>query len=390
MTGPLDGYQVLDLSWGVAGPLVAMLFADYGAEVIKIEPPAGDPFRAMPACAVWNRGKRSLTLNLKSAAGREILLQLMRGADVVIETWSSATAERLGIGYETLASAFPRLIWCEISAYGNSDRDREHPGYEALVQAASGLCHEQPGFRAGPNFMFFPVTSYGAAFLAAIGVAAALYRRGATGEGCRVATSMMGGALASLALQMAWAERPSANLATPTHSSAPGKGSPTADAYRCADGRYLYIHTGARGSFERLCQLIGCDAADFPGYYPAHFVGSPEQAASFRPLVEKAFATRPMLEWAAILQREDIAVGPCLEPGEMLRHEQALANDLALQVDDPQFGPVIQVGLGLKFSASPGAVRGPAPCAGRDNAEILARLGYGRDRIEALRRDGII
>jgi crotonobetainyl-CoA:carnitine CoA-transferase CaiB-like acyl-CoA transferase len=390
MTGPFDGYQVLDLSSGVAGPLVGMLFADYGADVIKVEPPQGDPFRRLPAYAVWNRGKKSLTLNLKSAAGREILLQLMRGVDLVIETWSAATAERLGIGYETLCSFFPQLVWCEISAYGHPDLDREHAGYEALVQAAAGLCHEQPGFRAGPNFMFFPVTSYGAAFLAAIGVAAALYARGTTGEGCRVATSMMGGALASLALQMAWAEKPSANLATPSHSSAPGKGSPTADAYRCADGRYLYIHTGARGSFDRLCQLIGCDAADFPGYYPAHFVGAPEQAARFRPLVERAFATRPMLEWAAILQRADIAVGPCLEPGEMLQHEQALANHLALQVDDPRFGPLTQVGLGLKFSASPGAVRRPAPAAGRDNSAILGSLGYGPDRIEALHRDGII
>lgn len=390
MTGALHGYQVLDLSWGVAGPLVAMLFADYGADVIKIEPPQGDPFRCQPAYAVWNRGKKSLTLNLKTEPGREILLQLMGGADVVIQTWSAGTAARLRLDYERLARAYPQLVWCEISAYGNPDQDREHPGYEALVQAASGLCYEQPGFRDGPNFMFFPVASYGAALLAAIGIAAALYRRGATNEGCRVETSMLGGALASLALQMAWAENPTANLATPTHSSAPGKGSPTADAYRCADGRYLYIHTGARGSFERLCKLIGCDAADFPGYYPAHFVGNPQEAARFRPLVEKAFLTRPMLQWAAILQREDIAVGPCLEPGEMLQHEQAVANQLALHLDDPQFGPLLEVGLGLKFSESPGAVRGPAPAAGRDHAEILAALGYSPERIEELRHDGII
>jgi crotonobetainyl-CoA:carnitine CoA-transferase CaiB-like acyl-CoA transferase len=390
MPGPFHGYKVLDLSWGVAGPLLGMLLSDYGAEVVKVEPPWGDPFRRQPAYAVWNRGKKSLTLDLKTAAGSEILLKLMAGADVVIQTWSAVTALRLGVTCEQLASAFPRLIWCAISAYGNPERDREHPGYEALVQAASGLMHEQPGFRDGPNFMFFPITSYGAALLAAIGVAAALYQRGSTDEGCRVETSMLGGALASLALQMAWAENPTANLATPTYSSPPGKGAPTADAYRCADGRYLYIHTGARGSFERLCKLIGCDAADFPGYYPAHFVANPEQAARFRPLVEKAFRTRPMLQWAAILQGEDVAVGPCLEPGEMLVHEQALANELALTLDDPQFGPVTQVGLGLRFSASPGEVRGPAPPAGHDNAEILASLGYSRDRIEELRRDGII
>jgi crotonobetainyl-CoA:carnitine CoA-transferase CaiB-like acyl-CoA transferase len=390
MTGPLAGYKVLDLSWGVAGPLVGMLFADYGADVVKIEPPGGDPFRKQPAYAVWNRGKKSLTLNLKREEGRGILYRLMGEADVMIETWSAGTAERLGLDYHTSAARFPQLVWCAISAYGEPDQDREHPGYEALVQAASGLCHEQPGFRDGPNFMFFPVTSYGAALLAAIGIVSALYQRGGSGEGCRVETSMLGGALASLALQMAWAENPTGNLATPSHSSAPGRGSPTADAYRCADGRYLYIHTGARGSFERLCKLIGCDAADFPGYYPAHFVGHPEQAARFRPLVERAFRSRPMLEWAALLAREDVAVGPCLEPGEMLQHEQALANDLAVQLDDPHFGPTIQAGLALKFGGSPGAVRWPAPAAGQDNAEILGRLGYSSDQAQDLRRNGIV
>jgi crotonobetainyl-CoA:carnitine CoA-transferase CaiB-like acyl-CoA transferase len=390
MTGPLDGYKVLDLSWGVAGPLVGMLFADYGADVFKVEPPGGDPFRKLPAYAVWNRGKKSLTLNLKAEPGREILHRMMDGADVLIETWSAGVSACLGLDYASLAQRFPQLIYCAISAYGQPDMDSEHRGYEALVQAVSGLCHEQPGFRDGPNFLFFPVTSYGAAFHAAIGIAAALYHRGSSGQGCRVETSMAGGALASLALQMAWAEHPSANLATPSHSSAPGKGSPTADAYRCADGRYLYIHTGARGSFERLCKLIGCDAAEFPGYYPAHFVGHPEEAARFRPLVEKAFASRRMLEWAAILQSEDIAVGPCLEPGEMLQHEQALANDLAVHLHDPQLGPLIQVGLTIKFGASPGEVRGPARVAGADNAEILGSLGYSTDQIHELRRNGIV
>ena len=390
MTGPLYGYKILDLSCGVAGPLVAMFFADYGAQVIKVEPPGGDPFRKLPASAIWNRGKKSITLNLKTAPGREVIHRLIRGADVLIETWSSGTAERLGLDYQAVAAQFPQLVYCSISGYGDPDKDRENPGYEALVAASSGLCQEQPGFRDGPNFLFFPVTSYGAAFAAAIGIVAALYRRGTSGRGQRVETSMFGGAIASLALQMSWAENPTSNLATPSHSSAPGKGSPTADAYRCADGRYLYIHTGARGSFERLCALIGCDAARFPGYYPAHFVGHPAEAARFRPLVERAFLTRPMLEWASILQREDIAVGPCLEAGEMLQHEQALANELALQLDDPRFGSLIAPGLTLKFDASPGEVGGPAPVAGSDTTEILAGLGYGQNQIEDLRRDGIV
>jgi crotonobetainyl-CoA:carnitine CoA-transferase CaiB-like acyl-CoA transferase len=128
MAGPLYGYKILDLSCGVPGPLVGMFFADYGAEVIKIEPPGGDPFRKLPAYAVWNRGKKSMTLNLKTAPGREVIHLLMRGADVLIEAWSAGTSEHLGLDYPTLASHFSQLVYCSISGYGRPDQDREHPG----------------------------------------------------------------------------------------------------------------------------------------------------------------------------------------------------------------------------------------------------------------------
>ena len=201
---------------------------------------------------------------------------------------------------------------------------------------------------------------------------------------------MLGGALASLALQMSWAENPTGNLATPSHSSAPGKGAPTADAYRCADGRYLYIHTGARGSFERLCKLIGCNAADFPGYYPAHFCRPSRTGRALPAVGGEGLPQPPDARVGCSPTAQDIAVGPCLEPGEMLQHEQARANDLALELHDPQLGPLTQVGLPLKFDLSPGEVRGAAPTAGLDTAEILASLGYSTDEVNGLRRSGVV
>ncbi|HZY59835.1 MAG TPA: CoA transferase, partial [Candidatus Binataceae bacterium] len=375
MAGPLDGYKVLDLSCGVAGPMAGMFLADYGASVIKIEPPSGDPFRRLlPAYHVWNRGKRSLTLDLKTPVGREILDELLRDTDVLLESFGAGVSEELGLDYPTLSARFPRLVYCSITGYGDPQLDREHHGYEALVHAATGLCNEQPGFRAGPNFCYFPIASYGAGILLAIGAIAALYARGSAACGQHVQTSLAEGALAALALQLAWAEKPTRNLAIRSSSSPPGHGAPTADAYLCADGRYIYIHTGAKGSFERLCKLVGCRAEDFPGYYPAHFVGDPEQGERFRTILVNAFLARPMLEMAAILQREEIAMGPCLAPGEILRHEQAAANQLAIELDDPELGPIVQPGLQIKFQATPGAVRGPARLAGQDNAEIQRSL----------------
>ena len=385
MAGPLLGYKAIDLSWGVAGPMAGMFLADYGATVIKVEPPQGDPFRAhLPGYHVWNRGKKSLTLNLKSSAGKEILEQLLADADVLIESFAAGVSENLGLEYDALSKRFPRLVYCSISGYGNAEIDREHEGYEALVHAGSGLCTEQPGFRDGPNFVYFPIASYGAAVLTAIGAVAALFGRASSGEGQHVETSLMSGALAALTLQLAWAEKPTANIKTPSSSSALTYGAPTAGAYLCRDGRYLYIHTGAKGSFERLCKLIGCKAEDFPGYYPSHFVGNPREGERFRALLINAFLAEPMMEMVAKLQSDEIAVGPCLDPGEILRHEQAAANDLAIELADPELGPITQAGLSIKFEATPAEVSRPAPLAGQDTLEILGGLAMAEERIESL------
>jgi crotonobetainyl-CoA:carnitine CoA-transferase CaiB-like acyl-CoA transferase len=221
MAGPLEGYKVVELSRGVAGPMAGMFFADYGAEVIRIEPPGGDPYRGhLPGYHVWNRGKRSLTLDLKSVAGSELLNRLLRGADVIIAALSPGAGERLGIDYPTLSARFPSLVCCSISGYGDPALDRGHRAFEALIHARSGLCNEQPGFRPGPNFGYFPTASYGAAILTVIGATAALYARGRGGAGQQVRVSLMDGVRAALALQLAWAQKPTRNLMVPSSSSA--------------------------------------------------------------------------------------------------------------------------------------------------------------------------
>jgi crotonobetainyl-CoA:carnitine CoA-transferase CaiB-like acyl-CoA transferase len=136
---------VLDLSWGVAGPVGVLLLAELGADVIKVEPPGGDPFRRQPAYHVWNRSRRSLVLDLKADEGREVLLRLCEGADVLVETFSPGTMDRLGLAYADVSPRFPRLVFCSVPGYPPRHRFADRPGWDATVQARSGMQSEQPG-----------------------------------------------------------------------------------------------------------------------------------------------------------------------------------------------------------------------------------------------------
>ena len=149
MPGVLDGVKVLDLSWGIAGPVTGMLLADHGADVVKVEPPGGDPFRGSPGYATWLRGRRSIELDLKDVDDRGVLHDLAGKADVVLESWSPETAERLGADAKTLLQLNAGLIVCSLSAYGDHPAHRDRPGYDALVAARLGILDEQRGHLSG-------------------------------------------------------------------------------------------------------------------------------------------------------------------------------------------------------------------------------------------------
>ncbi len=157
MAGLIEGLKVVELSWGMPGPIAAMLLADNGADVIKVEPPGGDPFRYYKPYHVWNRGKRSVIADLKTAEGRAFLFDLLADADIMIESFQPGEMEKLGLGYKDLEARFPRLIHVSITGYGPDHERRDEPGYEALVDAWLGLHNEQPGKRPGPRYISFPI-----------------------------------------------------------------------------------------------------------------------------------------------------------------------------------------------------------------------------------------
>ena len=171
----LDGIKLIDLSIGIAGPYSAMLLADQGADCLKVEPHDGDPARSLPGFYVWNRGKKGITLNLETDEARKVLYQLIKKADIIIESYNPGQAEDLGVDYQSLSEINPRLIYCAIPPFGEKGPLREKFADEGIIAAWSGLMSGQGGIGRAPIYLTTPIASYGTAFLAAYGISAALF-----------------------------------------------------------------------------------------------------------------------------------------------------------------------------------------------------------------------
>src|ERR1700691_664917 len=231
----LEGIRILDLTWGISGPAGILLLAEHGADVIKVEPPGGDPYRAYPGYRVWNRSRRSVALDLKTARGKEPFLELVATADVLAESFRPGAMAALGLDYESLSELFPQLIYLSIPAYPSDSRHAGRPGWDALVQARSGEQWEQPGWRPGPIFLASPMPSIGALYLVPTAILAALHARGQTGRGQRVETSLYQGVLAFTTMLWVHAEHKQSQAQTVMTKTYP-PGVHQAEVMESADG----------------------------------------------------------------------------------------------------------------------------------------------------------
>ena len=378
MAGPLEGFRVIDCSRGDAGARMTWLLADYGADVIRVEPPGGDPWRDALAIkySVYNRNKRSVELDLHDSTGRETFLELVETADVVVETWKPGVAERLGLDYETLHHRVPGLVYCSISGFGPESEFSDLPGYDALVHAAAGMMGAQFGHREGPIFLGLPQASNGAAYMAILGVLAALYRREDDGWGRRVETSLLDGVLAYMAQALGYGDASapveSANAAAPF-------GAPrfVTRTFLCEDDEWLGLSTFGRGAFDRLMIVLGINDR----VPPADGAGvtaqlSPEEAAIVFNEVPEIFLTKQRNTWLELLLEADIAAIPVLRPGEVFDEPQAVHNGIVVEVEDPILGSLQQVGPPVRFISTPGEVRQPAPGPGQHTDEVLSELRH--------------
>src|SRR5947208_6259199 len=386
MAGALDGIRILDLSWGIAGPLGVLLLAEQGADVIKVEPPGGDPFRVYDGYKVWHRSRRSMIVDLKRPEGRDAFLGLLATADVLVEAFSPGTMDRLGLDYDALHAQRPRLVYCSVPAYPPGHRLAHRPGYDALVQASSGQQWEQPGWRPGPIFLHMPMPSMGAIFLVPSGILAALISREGTGRGQQVSTSLLQGAF--LYTTQIWQHIENANAA---FHELMGKSYPPGVhqgmIFECADREFVHVSVMSglppKKSMDEILGVEPPPAEELKGLLPL------QQQVLMNDRRRDAFKGWKRGELVDELLTNNIAVEAVITMEAALAqpHPQLDANRMVVTVDDPDLGPLIQVGVPINLFGTPGEIRGPQPRVGEHNTEVWDEVGVNGDALAVVAGD---
>ena len=378
--GPLEGIKVVDLSRLAPGPYGSMLLGDLGAEVIRVDPP-GTEIREGNMLA---RNKRSIVLNLKLPEAQSVLHRLCETADVLLESNRPGVSKRLGADYETLKKINPGIIYCSASGYGQTGPYWKKPGFDPLLQARSGAMAHQGGPGNPPVFLVLAISDYGAALLAAYGVALALYARARTGNGQRIETSLLRACMSTqsgrfiIPHAMADGVRPVDRF---------GEG-PTYRLYPTSDG---WIFLGARGDedWARLTRALGRDdLARDPGY--ASEAGRIGATAQLSAILGEVLTTDSSARWLERLESEGVPCSSVNQFADLHDHPQVLRNGLVAEHNSPDVGPIKQRGVPVILSRTPGIAQCPAPALGQHTDEILAELGYSQDEAHALRRDRIV
>jgi formyl-CoA transferase len=389
----LDGIVVLDATQVMAGPYCAMLLADMGARVIKVEPPAGDSTRGMagargndsPAFNAVNRGKQGIVLDLNHEQGRAVFTRLARMADVVIENYRPGVMKKLGVDYETLRAENPRLIYASISGHGQTGPWAAKGGFDLIAQGLSGIMSVTGTASGEPVKAGVPLTDLGAGLFALIGILAALHHRSKTGLGQHVDTSLVDAGLALSVWEVTeffttgQAPQP---LGSAHRMSAPYQ------AFKCADG-HITIGAANDRNFTKLARVLGHEEwiAD-PRFAADHQrVAHRETLAR---LIEEATVSRPRAFWIDQLEQAGIPCGPIVDYQDALSTPQAIAREMSVEVDHPTLGRLRTLGTPIKMSATPLDPKRRGPMLGEHTDAVLSEAGYSSDEIEQLRYSGAI
>jgi formyl-CoA transferase len=375
---PLDRVRIVDLTSYIAGSYAAMMLADLGASVVKVESLVGDSFRELPGFYGWNRGKRSIALDLKTEAGRGVVERLAAGADVVMENMRPGVADRLGVGYERLRSVNPQMIYCSVTAFGSTGPYIERPGFDPLLQAMAGVMTLQ-GFGGPPQYLRIAVTDYYTASLATQAVLAALFARERTGLGQRVETSLLQGVMA---LQ-------SGNIVEYPGKQSLVRDNPTYRLYECEDGQWFFLACGNQSFWVKLCHALGLDElADDPRF--ASWIKRLDNREALLPILETTFRSRPRHAWLEILAAYDIPAG-AVQPLATFMEDPAVRHlEMLREYDHPELGRLRLMGQPWRFSATPATDPGRPPLLGEHGDEVLGELGYDAAAIAELRRRGVL
>ncbi|MBX9738977.1 MAG: CoA transferase [Beijerinckiaceae bacterium] len=376
--GALDGVKVVEFTSYVSGPYAGMLLGDFGADVVKIEPPkGGDPFRGWGASGYSatfgsvNRNKRSIALDLRTPAGVEAARKLMLDADVVIENLRAGALDRLGLGWDDIREANPRLIYCSITGFGDLGPYAERPGYDTVGQAMGGLLSLLTDMN-DPKPMGISLSDHLGGMAAALGILAALNARTKTGRGQRVSTSLLESTISFLAENAARffenGETPA--RATRTHIA-------QVFAFVAGDDRPFVIHLSSPQKFWE--GLLAAVARPDLGVDP-RFADRKARIAHYDALhaeFSAIFRTQPRDHWLALLEKADVPCGPLYDLKGVFADPQVAALEMVVDVPHPLLGSVSLIRNGVRMSDTPPSIRSAAPQLGQHNDEILAQQKAG-------------
>jgi crotonobetainyl-CoA:carnitine CoA-transferase CaiB-like acyl-CoA transferase len=406
MASALSGLRVLDLSWGISGPMATMLLADHGADVIKIEPPGGDPFRKGGRTELgyrtWQRGKRSAILDLRDAADLDVFKTLAAHADILVESYAPGVTKALGIDYETLSKLNPRLIYASVTAYGRDNSHADRPGYDLLVAARTGLNWEHRGWpegtvnhmsgrpdplpdlevpyewlqgppREGPITTGAPPPSIGAFYWLTTAINAAVVARETTGRGQWVESSLLQGVLGSANGSWQWAENP--DVDGYNHWIKCAK-SPKGH-FECADGRWIHQWV------PNPRFILGASEGDVIDMNPDLSVqNDPNRFGTgmeeilvishYHPILAERVKKFGCDDWLKAAAAADVPAQECRSPEAALSDPILLADGCVREIEDPELGAIRQVGRVLELEKTPCEIGGPAPSPGQHTAEVKA------------------
>jgi crotonobetainyl-CoA:carnitine CoA-transferase CaiB-like acyl-CoA transferase len=383
----LEGIRVLDVTQFMAGPFCTMMLADLGADVIKVEPPAGESTRRMvgavgtesPPFNAVNRGKRSLVLNLKSSDGQRALTRLARSTDILVENYRPGVMSAFGLDYPPLAAVNPGLIYASISGYGQTGPDRRRGGFDLIAQGVTGIMSITGQAGGAPVKAGIPVTDLGAALFALAGILAALEYRHRTGRGQYVDTSLVE---AGVALSVWEATEYFSGLGAPEPMGSAHRMNAPYQAIRCADG-YITIGANTDRLFQRLCEALGHPDWAGAGEF-ADNASRVRNRVRLAALIETVTLGHPCRRWLELLDAREIPCGPINDYSQVFADAQVGAREMVIETDHPVLGRLRTLGSPIKLSHTPPDATRRAPLLGEHTREVLAEFGFSEGEIDRL------
>ena len=387
--GALSRFKVIDLTRVRAGPTCVRQFADHGAQVIKVEAPASDGGmggpRLGPDFQNLHRNKRCITLDLKAPQGRAVLMDLARDADVLVENFRPDVKDRLGIGYEAMSAANPRLVYASISGFGEDGPYRMRPGFDQIAQGMGGLMSVTGKPGEGPMRAGIPVADLTAGLFAAQGVMTALLEREVSGRGQWVQVSLLSAMIAMMDFQAA---RFLMDGDVPKQAGNDHPTSIPTGVFATSDG---HINIAAAGDviWRRLAEALGLGALPSDPAYATGEARSDNRHA-LNAAIEAVTRTRPSAHWVEALARAEVPCGPIYALDEVFADPQVRHLGMAPRVRHPELGEIALVGQAIKLSRTPAALATATAAPGQHTDEVLAELGRSEAEISALRQEGIV